>query len=69
MENFIYNQMKPNEQKLRFQGIAHVFLDSKTFFYMFGYLPDSIFACALILTLNSVDSFITYFSMNLINPS
>ena len=26
MANLISNQMKPNEQKIRFQGIAHVFL-------------------------------------------
>ena len=25
MENLIYSQMKPNEQKLCFQGTAHVF--------------------------------------------
>ena len=25
MTNFIYSQMKPNEQKIRFQGIANVF--------------------------------------------
>ena len=32
MENFIYNQMKPNEQKLRFQGIAHVFFGFQDIF-------------------------------------
>ena len=26
MKNLIYIQMKPNEQKICFQGIAHVFL-------------------------------------------
>ena len=26
MTNLLYNKMKPNEQKNRFQGIAHVFL-------------------------------------------
>ena len=28
MTNLFYDQMKPNEQKICFEGIAHVFLDS-----------------------------------------
>ena len=28
---FIYNQMKPNEQKIRLQGIAHIFLNYLSF--------------------------------------
>ena len=27
-KTFIYSQMKPNKQTFRFQGIAHIFLDS-----------------------------------------
>ena len=28
MTNLFYDQMKPNEQKICFKGIAHFFLDS-----------------------------------------
>ena len=31
MANLIDNEMKPNEQKIRFQRIAQVFLDSYLF--------------------------------------
>ena len=35
MTNLLYSQMKPNEQKHRFQGIAHVFLASTLSFRNF----------------------------------
>ena len=35
-ENLLYNQMKPNEQKNRFQGIDHVFLNSTLSFRNFN---------------------------------
>ena len=40
MTNLIYNQMKPNEQKICFQGMAHVFLDSSLSFRKFKWNFD-----------------------------
>ena len=37
MTNLIYNQMKPKEQKFRFQGIAQFFLDSYLSFHKFDF--------------------------------